>query len=111
MTRRALRDVLLSFTASFVHKLHRDSRDLIGRCVRSGQLMTTVAVVGDRLLRLPMAVETRSVIGRRSFERRRSRSMTDRAVVVILRWMCEPQERDRILVLVVWKLDRELKLR
>src|SRR5690242_7489357 len=37
--------------------------------------------------------------------------MTDGAVVVLLRWMRETQERDRILVPVVWKLDHELKLR
>ena len=37
--------------------------------------------------------------------------MTDRAVVVILRRVRETQERDRVLMLVVRKLDRELKLR
>src|ERR1051325_40257 len=37
--------------------------------------------------------------------------MTDGAVVVLLRRMRETQERDRVLVLVVRKLDHELKLR
>ena len=48
--------------------------------------------------------------GGRSFERRRPGSMTDGAVVVLLRRVRETQERDRVLVLVVWKLNRELKL-
>ena len=37
--------------------------------------------------------------------------MTDSAVVVTLRRVCETQQRDHVLVLVVRKLDRELKLR
>jgi hypothetical protein len=34
--------------------------------------------------------------------------VTDGAVVVTLRRMCEPQQRDRILVPVMRKFDREL---
>ena len=50
------------------------------------------------------------MIGRHSLERRRALSMTDSAVVVILRRMREPQHRDHVLVLIVRKLDRELQL-
>jgi hypothetical protein len=46
---------------------------------------------------------------RHRLEHRRARRVTDGAVVVTLRRMCEPQQRDHILVFVVRKLDRELK--
>ena len=73
--------------------------------------MTAIAVRGNWFLGLPVTVETRSVVAGRGFERRRPGSMTDGAVVVLLRRVRETQERDRVLVLVVRKLDRELKLR
>lgn len=111
MARRAFRNVLLLLAPTFMHKLLRDPYGL-GKAVRRAcQLVTTIAIRGDWFLRFPMTVETRPMICRRGFERRRSRSMTDRAIVVILRRMRETQERDRVLVLVVRKLDRELKLR
>lgn len=45
------------------------------------------------------------------FERGGPRSVTDRAVVVALWRVCETQERDRVLMLVVRKLGGELQLR
>ena len=48
--------------------------------------------------------------GRDSLERRGALSVTDRAVVITLRRMRESQQRDHILVTVVWKLDRELQI-
>ena len=73
--------------------------------------MTSIAVRGDWFLRLPVTVETRSVILRRCFECGSARRVTDRAVVVTLWRMRETQHRDDVLVLVVWKLGRELKFR
>ena len=108
MARRALRNVLLLLTTTIVHELRRDPRRLSEhvRCAR--ELVTAVAVGGDWFLRFPVTVKTRSVICRRGFERRGSRSVTDRAVVITLRRVRETQEGDRVLVLVVRKLDREL---
>ena len=72
--------------------------------------MATVAVVGDRLLRLPMAVETRSVIRRNSLEGCSAGRVADRAVVVTLRRVRESQQRNYILMPIMRKLDRELPL-
>ena len=109
MARRALRYVLLSVTAAFVNKLARDPRDLIFRRVRSCQLMTTVACVGDRLLGFPVTVETRCVLRRDGFESRGARRVADGAVVV-LRWRVrEPQQRNHVLMPVMRELDRKLK--
>src|SRR5690349_20303712 len=111
MTRRALRDVLFRLATAVVDKL-RGNPDRLGRHVgRAREFVTSIAVRSDWFLRLPMTVETRTVIGGRGFERRRSRSVTDGAVVVILRRVCETQERDRVLMLIVRKLDRELQHR
>ena len=111
MARRAFRNVLLLLAPTLMHKLLRDPYGPGKAVRRARELVTAIAVRGDWLLRLPMTVETRSVICWRGFERRRSRPMTDGAVVVILRRMRETQERDRVLMLVVRKLDCELKLR
>jgi hypothetical protein len=73
--------------------------------------MTSIAVRGDWFLRLPVTVETRGVLRRNRFERGGSRCVTDGAVIVALRRMREAQKGDRVLVLVVWKLGRELELR
>ena len=57
MARRTFRDVLFLFAAAFVYELRRDPLWLsqyVGSC---REFMTTVAIVGDRLLRLPMTVE------------------------------------------------------
>ena len=71
--------------------------------------MTTVAVISHRLLRLPMAVETRPVVCRGGPESCSAGRVTDSAVVV-LRWrMSEPQQGNHILMPVVRELDRELK--
>ena len=73
MASRTLRDVLLPLTTSFVNELRRDSLRRIGYHVRScRELVTSVAVRGHRLLRFPVTVETRCVITRNGFERRRS---------------------------------------
>ena len=100
MARRALRDVLFLLTAAFVNVLRRDPFRRISDHVRSCRaLVATVAVRGHRLLRLPVTVETRCVIGRNRFERRSPRSVTEGAVVVA-----------HVLMFVVRKLDRELQL-
>ena len=71
MARRTLRDVL--FPTAFVNELRRDPLRRISydeRCFC--ELVATVTVRGHRLLRLPMTVETRCVIGRNRFEGRSS---------------------------------------
>lgn len=72
--------------------------------------MTTVAVVRDRLLRLPVAVEARRVVLRRGLERFSTWRVTDGAVVVVLRRVRESQQRNYILMPIMRKLDRELSL-
>ena len=62
--------------------------------------MTSVAVCGHRLLRFPVTIETRRVIGRNGFERRCPRSMTEATVVV-----------SDVLMHVMRKVDLELQLR
>ena len=111
MTRRALRDVLFLLAAAFVYELRRDSRR-IGQHVRCfRQLVTAIAVRRDWFLRFPVAVETRRMIFGCCLDRRGPRSVTDRAVVIVLlRRMCE-RHGDYVLVLVVRKLDIELQLR
>src|SRR5215217_8118412 len=71
--------------------------------------MTTVAVVGDRLLRLPMAVKTRPVVCRGRFESWSAWRVADGAVVVLRCRMSEPQPGNHILMPVVRELDRELE--
>jgi hypothetical protein len=72
--------------------------------------MTAVAVVRDWLLRFPVTVKARRMFGRNSFEGRTALTVTDSAVVVILRRsMREPQHRNHVLVLIVRKLDLELQ--
>lgn len=73
--------------------------------------MTTVAVVSDRLLRLPMTVETRSVLCRRRLECCIAWRMADGAVVVLRRRMSKPQQSNHVLMPVVRKLNRELEPR
>lgn len=110
MARRAFRDVLFLLAAAVVDKLRRDPFRRFFRSVGRGQFVTAVAVVGDRLLRLPVTVETRAVPGWRRLEHRGALPMTDGAVVVTLRRMRESQQRDHVLVPVVRKLDRKLEL-
>lgn len=112
MARRALRDVLLLLTAAVVNELRRDPLWSISHHEwGGGELVTSVAVRSHRILRFPMTVETRCVIGRNSFERRGPCSMTDSAVVVALRRVRETQQCNCILMFVVRKLDVELQLR
>ena len=108
MARGALGDVLFLLAATVVYELRRDACGLSGdeRCRR--KLVTAIAISGDWLLRFPVTIETRTMIGGRGFERRGARAVTDGAVVVILRRVRETQHRDRVLVFVVRKLDREL---
>ena len=84
MARRALRNVLLLLAAAVVYELARDPHRLCAR-KRRGEFVTTIAVVGNRLLRLPVTVETRGVFGWHSFERRRALAVTDATVVIVLR--------------------------
>ena len=111
MTRSALRDVLFLLTTTLMYVLRRDPHRLGGYERRIRELVTSIAVRRDWFLRFPVTVETRSVIFWCGFERRGPRPMTDGAVVVTLRRVCETQESDRVLVSIVWKLDRELELR
>ena len=72
--------------------------------------MTAVAVVRDWLLRFPVTVKARRMFGRNGFERRSALTVTDSAVVIILRRsMREPQHRNHVLVPIVRKLDLELQ--
>ena len=73
--------------------------------------MTAVAVIRDGLLRFPVTVEARRMIGRHCLEGRGTLRVANGAVVIVLRWRVrEPPHRNHILVLVVRKLDRELQL-
>lgn len=111
MTRRALGDVLLSLATAFMHVLHRDPHAGLVSFVRSRELVTTVTILGDRLLRFPMTVETRCMVRGTRTERSVARRVTDSAVVITLhRRMREPAHRDHVLMLVMRKLDRELQL-
>ena len=60
VARRTLRDVLFLLTTTFVNELRRDPLRRISYDVRScRELVTSVAVRSNGLLRLPMTVETR----------------------------------------------------
>src|ERR1700754_1706594 len=70
MTRRAFRDVLFLLAAAVVHEFERDS---CGHCcgdVRRREFVAAVAVSRHGLLRLPVTVKTRRVIGWNCFEGR-----------------------------------------
>src|SRR5690348_12641339 len=103
VTRRTFRDVLFLLTTTIVYELRGDPcRRFIrgaGRC----EFVTTVTVAGDWLLRLPVTVETRSMICRPSLRHRGPLPMTDGAIVVALRHVRESQQRDHILMLVMRK--------
>lgn len=108
VTRRTFRDVLFLLATTVMYELRRDPfRRLLGRVGRR-ELVAAVAVVGNRLLRFPVTVETRAVTGGHRFEHLGALPVTDRAVVITLRRVRESQHRDRILVPVMRKLDREL---
>jgi hypothetical protein len=73
MARRTLGDVLFLLTAAFVNELRRDSLRRFSQDDRCFcELVTTVAIRRHRLLRLPVTVKTRCVIGGNGFERQRS---------------------------------------
>jgi len=108
VTRRTFRDVLFLLTTAIVYKLRGDSFRRFLRCVRRREFVTAVAVIGHWLLRFPVTVETRRMIGRHSFERLGALAVTNRAVVVTLRRMRESQQGDYVLMPVMRKLDREL---
>ena len=112
MTRRTFRDMLLTFTTTVVNELARYPHRFGRACIRCRQLVTAVTVVGNRLLRLPMTIETRRVVGRDRLERRGALPMTNCAVVEAL-WLRvrKAQHRNHILVFVVRKFDRELQPR
>jgi hypothetical protein len=109
VTGRTFRDVLFLLAATIVNEFRGDPYRRFLRCVRRGrEFVTAVAVIGHWLLRFPVTVETRFVTGRSGLEHRSTLPVTDRATVIILRRVREPQHRDHILVPVVRKLDREL---
>ena len=70
VARRALRHVLFLLTATFMNELRGDPHRLGRNERRVRELVTAVAARGDWILRLPVTVETRSVIRWRCFERR-----------------------------------------
>jgi hypothetical protein len=80
--------------------------------------MTSVAISSDGFLRFPVTIKAGRVICGRSFERCGFGRVTNGAVVVVLLCVREidPLSRSEktgnyVLVLIVWKLDRELQPR
>jgi len=72
VTGRTLGDVLFLLATPIVYELRGDSQRRFLRSVRRPKSVTTVAVVGNGLLRFPVTVETRAVTGRHRLEHRRA---------------------------------------
>src|SRR6185295_10702453 len=84
VTLGAFVNVLFLLTTTFVHELDRDPRRIGDWQVWRRELVTAVAVVGDRLLGLPMTVETGRMVRWGGFEGSGARRVADGTVVIAL---------------------------
>ena len=69
VARRTLLDVILFLTAALVNEFGRDARRLSQQVRIRREFVAAIAIRSCWLLRLPVTVETRSVIRWRGFER------------------------------------------